>query len=59
MNESKKYADILDSIEGGCDIYDEANFMDFSNGGLNLKCLRADTPRYKNIKFNTSDILNE
>jgi hypothetical protein len=35
MNESKKYADVLDSIEGGCGIYDKADFMDFRDDWLN------------------------
>ena len=51
MSEEQKYADVLDCMQGGYDIYEQADFAGFEGNELSLKCFRADTLRYENIKI--------
>ena len=51
MSEEQRYVDVLDCIQGGCDIYEQADFAGFEDNELSLKCFRADTLRYENIKI--------
>ena len=51
MSEEQRYVDVLDCIWGGYDIYEQADFAGFEGNELSLKCFRADTLRYENIKI--------
>ena len=51
MSEEQRYVDVLDCIQGGYDIYEQADFAGFEGNELSLKCFRADTLRYENIKI--------
>ena len=51
MSEEQRYVDVLDCIRGGYDIYEQADFAGFEGNELSLKCFRADTLRYENIKI--------
>lgn len=51
MSEEQRYVDVLDCIQGGYDIYEQADFAGFEDNELSLKCFRADTLRYENIKI--------
>lgn len=51
MSEEQRYVDILDCIQGGYDIYEQADFAGFEGNELSLKCFRADALRYENIKI--------
>ena len=51
MSEEQRYVDVLDCIRGGYDIYEQADFAGFEDNKLSLKCFRADTLRYENIKI--------
>jgi len=51
MSEEQRYADVLDCMQGGYDIYEQADFAGFEGNELSLKCFRADTLRYENIKI--------
>jgi len=51
MSEEQRYVDVLDCIRGGYDIYKQADFAGFEGNELSLKCFRADTLRYENIKI--------
>ena len=51
MSEEQRYADVLDCIRGGYDIYEQADFAGFEGNELSLKCFRADVLRYENIKI--------
>jgi len=51
MSEEQRYVDVLDCIRGGYDIYEQADFAGFEGNKLSLKCFRADTLRYENIKI--------
>ena len=51
MSEEQRYADVLDCIGGDYDIYEQADFAGFEGNELSLKCFRADTLRYENIKI--------
>lgn len=51
MSEEQRYIDVLDCIQGGYDIYEQADFASFEGNELSLKCFRADTLRYENIKI--------
>lgn len=51
MSEEQRYVDILDCMQGGYDIYEQADFAGFEGNKLSLKCFRADTLRYENIKI--------
>ena len=51
MSEEQRYVDVLDCIQGGCDIYEQADFTGFEDNELSLKCFRAGTLLYENIKI--------
>ena len=51
MSEEQRYADVLDCMQSGYDIYEQADFAGFEGNELSLKCFRADTLRYENIKI--------
>ena len=51
MSEEQRYVDVLDCIRSGYDIYEQADFAGFEGNELSLKCFRADTLRYENIKI--------
>ena len=51
MSEEQRYADVLDCIRGGYDIYEQADFAGFEGNELSLKCFRADTLRYEKVKI--------
>ena len=51
MSEEQRYVDVLDCMQGGYDIYEQADFAGFEDNELSLKCFRADTLRYENIKI--------
>ena len=51
MSEEQRYVDVLDCTQGGYDIYEQADFAGFEGNELSLKCFRADTLRYENIKI--------
>lgn len=51
MSEEQRYVDVLDCMQGGYDIYEQADFAGFEGNKLSLKCFRADTLRYENIKI--------
>ena len=51
MSEEQRYVDVLDCIQGGYDIYEQADFAGFQGNELSLKCFRADTLRYENVKI--------
>ncbi|WP_314987810.1 hypothetical protein [uncultured Campylobacter sp.] len=51
MSEEQRYVDVLDCIQGGYDIYEQADFAGFEGNELSLKYFRADTLRYENIKI--------
>ena len=51
MSEEQRYVDVLDCIQSGYDIYEQADFAGFEGNELSLKCFRADTLRYENIKI--------
>ena len=51
MSEEQRYVDVLDCMQGGYDIYEQADFAGFEGNELSLKCFRADTLRYENIKI--------
>nr|WP_314380299.1 hypothetical protein [uncultured Campylobacter sp.] len=51
MSEEQRYVDVLDCIQGGYDIYEQADFASFEGNELSLKCFRADALRYENVKI--------
>lgn len=51
MSEEQRYVDVLDCIQGGYDIYEQADFAGFEGNELSLKCFRADTLRYEKVKI--------
>lgn len=51
MSEEQRYVDVLDCIRGGYDIYEQADFAGFEGNELSLKCFRAGTLLYENIKI--------
>lgn len=51
MSEEQRYVDVLDCIQSGYDIYEQADFAGFEGNELSLKCFRADALRYENIKI--------
>lgn len=51
MSEEQRYADVLDCIRGGYDIYEQADFAGFEGNELSLKCFRADALRYEKVKI--------
>ena len=51
MSEEQRYIDVLDCIQGGYDIYEQADFAGFEDNELSLKCFRADTLRYEKVKI--------
>ena len=51
MSEEQRYVDVLDCIQGGCDIYEQADFAGFEGNELSLKCFRADALRYEKVKI--------
>ena len=51
MSEEQRYVDVLDCMQGGYDIYEQADFAGFEGNKLSRKCFRADTLRYENIKI--------
>ena len=51
MSEEQRYVDVLDCMQGGYDIYEQADFAGFEGNELSLKCFRADALRYENIKI--------
>ncbi|WP_297943054.1 hypothetical protein [uncultured Campylobacter sp.] len=51
MSEEQRYADVLDCMQSGYDIYEQADFAGFEGNKLSLKCFCADTLRYENIKI--------
>lgn len=51
MSEEQRYADVLDCMQGGYDIYEQADFAGFEGNELSLKCFRADALRYENVKI--------
>lgn len=51
MSEEQRYVDVLDCMQGGYDIYEQADFAGFEGNKLSLKCFRADALRYENIKI--------
>ena len=51
MSEEQRYVDVLDCIQGGYDIYEQVDFAGFEGNELSLKCFRADTLRYENVKI--------
>ena len=51
MSEEQRCVDVLDCMQGGYDIYEQADFAGFEGNKLSLKCFRADTLRYENIKI--------
>ena len=57
MSEEQKYADILDCIQGGYDIYEQADFAGFEGNELSLKCFRADALRYEKVKISREQYL--
>ena len=42
---------VLDCIQDGYDIYEQADFAGFEGNELSLKCFRADALRYENVKI--------
>ena len=51
MSEEQRYVDVLDCMQSGYDIYEQADFAGFEGNELSLKCFRADALRYENIKI--------
>nr|WP_315010508.1 hypothetical protein [uncultured Campylobacter sp.] len=51
MSEEQRYVDVLDCIQGGYDIYEQADFAGFEGNELSLKCFRADALRYEKVKI--------
>lgn len=51
MSEEQRYADVLDCMQGGYDIYEQADFAGFEGNELSLKCFRADALRYEKVKI--------
>ena len=51
MSEEQRYVDVLDCIQGGYDIYEQVDFAGFEGNELSLKCFRAGTLLYENIKI--------
>lgn len=51
MSEEQRYVDVLDCMQGGYDIYEQADFAGFEGNELSLKCFRAGTLLYENIKI--------
>ena len=51
MSEEQRYVDVLDCIQGGYDIYEQADFAGFEDNELSLKCFHADTLRYEKVKI--------
>nr|WP_315111090.1 hypothetical protein [uncultured Campylobacter sp.] len=51
MSEEQRYVDVLDCIQGGYDIYEQADFAGFEDNKLSLKCFRADALRYEKVKI--------
>lgn len=51
MSEEQRYVDVLDCIQSGYDIYEQADFAGFEGNELSLKCFRADALRYENVKI--------
>ena len=51
MSEEQRYVDVLDCMQGGYDIYEQADFAGFEDNELSLKCFRADTLRYEKVKI--------
>lgn len=51
MSEEQRYVGVLDCIQGGCDIYEQADFAGFEGNELSLKCFRADALRYEKVKI--------
>ena len=51
MSEEQRYVDVLDCMQGGYDIYEQADFAGFEGNELSLKCFRADTLRYEKVKI--------
>ncbi len=53
MSEEQRYVDVLDCIQGGYDIYEQADFAGFEGNKLSLKCFRADALRYEKVKISS------
>ena len=51
MSEEQRYVDVLDCMQGGYDIYEQADFAGFEGNELSLKCFRADALRYEKVKI--------
>ena len=51
MSEEQRYVDVLDCMQGGYDIYEQADFASFEGNELSLKCFRADALRYEKVKI--------
>lgn len=51
MSEEQRYVDVLHCMQGGYDIYEQADFAGFESNELSLKCFRADTLRDENVKI--------
>ena len=51
MSEEQRYIDVLDCIQGGYDIYEQADFAGFEGNELSLKCFRADALQYEKVKI--------
>ena len=51
MSEEQRYVDVLDCMQGGYDIYEQADFAGFEDNELSLKCFRADALRYEKVKI--------
>ena len=51
MSEEQRYVDVLDCMQGGYDIYEQADFAGFEDNELSLKCFRAGTLRYEKVKI--------
>ena len=51
MSEEQRYVDVLDCMQSGYDIYEQADFAGFEGNELSLKCFRADTLRYEKVKI--------
>ena len=51
MSEEQRYIDVLDCMQGGYDIYEQADFAGFEGNELSLKCFRADILQYEKVKI--------
>ena len=51
MSEEQRYVDVLDCMQGGYDIYEQADFAGFEGNELSLKCFRADALQYEKVKI--------